>query len=243
MLGRHEHLRGRDGLFLLAHDEDHGWRPRIHVSTLAVGLAGADLIDLCIGREVSVRDGAVKLGSGFDLGLEHQRANQERLLAGTGPARPLIEYLVAAQAWVRVRNVITAAAHGLYERTQQQLIDTGLLAEHKGLLGRRRYEPTDPNLMSRSVRVLPRDRTRSVGTNTGMYAPSLETDSLCALLGLLRLEDTLYLLGYSTAHVQRQLAAVTHQLTVDADDRAIGITQILTAAETVIADVAVSVYR
>jgi hypothetical protein len=34
-------LRVRDALFLLAHDDDHGFRPRLCLPTLGVGLAGA----------------------------------------------------------------------------------------------------------------------------------------------------------------------------------------------------------
>jgi hypothetical protein len=38
-------LSVREQLFLLAHDEYREFRPRIHLSALGIGLAGAALID------------------------------------------------------------------------------------------------------------------------------------------------------------------------------------------------------
>ncbi|GAA4256575.1 GOLPH3/VPS74 family protein [Dactylosporangium darangshiense] len=90
-----------------------------------------------------------------------------------------------------VRDAVRLLAADAYERTAAGMFAGGLIVQtsHRRIArGRRRYPPTDPN-------VIPRVRGRLISTLTRSTNPDLQTDALGALVLGLDLISELYLDG------------------------------------------------
>ena len=164
----------REQLFLVAHDERRGMKPRLHPPSLAIGLAGATVIDLLIAERVAVARGQVVP----DLYLQDPTGDPItddvlRNIKQTVP-RPSLD------------DVLRAAGPGLYERTRAALVHRGVVVEVPRRLGRKQYAIADEAV---TVRVRARITYRAQGRN----APSPQADSMCALIEALGLHEYLYL--------------------------------------------------
>jgi len=232
MAGRHTPRSVRAELFLIAHDEVPGfrprYRPRISTTILGAGLAGALVVDLLLADQVRIAQGQVN--------FHHARRH------GNDPiAEELARQLAAAHDWLPLREVIAGLAHGLYERTVIHLIDQNVITATAPRFGRTRYRPTDPAHAARAL-AHPRMRIRDARQGPPVLDPA--TDALGALIGALHLEDSLYL-EFTTLEVSRRIEILGHWLSRAAaeDQQLAAIPDVVAAVETVAGDLAVAVYR
>jgi hypothetical protein len=125
MAGQHAARRClRDELFLLAHDEHDRWRPRVSTRSLAVGLAGAALVDLLL-------TGNLRADSG------HVTARSRYVRHGLDPiCARIVADLAMTSAWIPVREAVIGTAADLYEYTLIHLITTDLITAQGRRLGR-----------------------------------------------------------------------------------------------------------
>ena len=227
MAGRHAARRClRDELFLLAHDEDYRWRPRVPPASLAVGLAGATLIDLVLAGDLRAERGHVAAHSRYvrhDLDPVSARVVAD--LAVTG-------------AWLPLREAITGTAVELYERTLIQLITTDIITARARRFGRVRYSPTDLDDVV-NARHYPRYRVQTLDCGTDRLDPA--TDALCGLIRALRIEATLYL-ELPADDLRVRLDTITAHYAANYPHVA-GVPDLITAVETALGEVAVAVYR
>ncbi|WP_405103060.1 GPP34 family phosphoprotein [Micromonospora sp. NBC_01412] len=217
----------RDELFLLGHNDDTG-RLHVHRRALALGLAGAVLIDLFLAGRVTldpndatrpVPDQRLRLHSDRPVGdliadaaiasLRHAR-----------PAPPL-------RVWLR------GFAVDLYERTRAGLVTTGILHQHRrrrlgGLVHRASYLPTHARWS-----VIPRARLCYLAK--GRERPDNHTAALAGLVATLGLVTHLYL--------DDDTASLTARLTAVADQHYRPVRDITTAVDTAVGDLATAAYR
>ncbi|GIF04860.1 GOLPH3/VPS74 family protein [Actinoplanes siamensis] len=163
----------REQFFLLAHDETKHMRPRLHVPSLAAGLAGATVMDLLISQRVTVESGTV-VPDWFQRETTGDPVTDDVLALimekAPGPALPVL---------------IRAAAPGLYERTTAALVHKGVMVEGPPRRFRKReYEIADEGV---AVRV----RAKVGYRIDGRDAPTPEADCLCALVAVLGLHSAL----------------------------------------------------
>jgi hypothetical protein len=203
-------------LWLLGHDE-HG-TPHIHLPSLNIGLAGAVLAELVMAERITLRGGIICV---YDR---------------TGVGEPLLDATRTAIAGERSQRLLPIwlrwIADGVYERTTGAMIAAGLVVREvsrRHLLGRQeRYRPTDSLIASR-VRGAVSYAVR------GHDSPDWQCVALCGLLGVLGLQDVLYLAG-SSSDLRTRLRDIGrwHHQDVQA---------ILTAVDLLIGDVAVAAVR
>lgn len=200
----------RAELFLLAHDDDTG-EPHLNEQTLAVGLAGAILLELWLSRQVVIgwsqdtftqrwqrQPGALTIATDqptSDPLSEAALATIRHTTHGTPPPDHL-------RTWLR-----TFASTDLYERARANMVTVGVLRRSS----RRRYGglvKTDTYLPvhdSWAIRVRSQIRTIVHGyehpDQPGREMPDYQCVALCGLLDVLELAPFLY-----------QPAASDHQL-------------------------------
>jgi hypothetical protein len=183
----------RAELYLVAHDDDRG-SPHVHPRTLAVGLAGAILLDLWLARRVYP-------GWRFDAGAGRWilRPGQLAVIDPTGLGDPLADAALAgvrhtfraSPAGHQVRDWLRGfAATDLYERVRADMVAAGMLRRAT----RRRYglARTDCYLAADAawaVRV--RARIRSAAGRAGP-GPDQQCAALCGLVDVLELVPCLY---------------------------------------------------
>ncbi|MGW3344491.1 GOLPH3/VPS74 family protein [Nonomuraea rubra] len=173
-------------LYLIAHDQSG--RPLIHQSSLALGLAGAALLDL--------------------------------LLAGrSAPADPRSE-------------LKRAVADGVYDRTREGLLDSGVLVRvsgrRMGVLPYTRYELAD-------IASIVRASSGVRSAVEGWKPPDARCAGLCGLVAVLRLEAELYLdqPGNRLVTRLREIAAAAGP----------PVPELVEIVDTLVAEAAVAVYR
>jgi hypothetical protein len=232
MAGRHAARRCvRDELFLLAHDDDHRWRPRIPPASLAVGLAGAVLVDLLLTGDVHTEGGCVAARS------RYARHDLDPIAAR------VVADLAMTGGWIPLREAVTGTAADLYERTLIRLIRTNVITTKTRRFGRAvRYRPANENDVI-NARHYPRHRAQTLDRATTRPDPA--TDALCALIRALGIEATLYLeLEVPADDLRVRLDTITVQYAANhPDDRLAVVPDLIAAVESVLGDVAVSVYR
>ncbi|MFI6130283.1 GPP34 family phosphoprotein [Micromonospora sp. NPDC051141] len=217
----------RDELFLLGHDDDTG-QPHIHRQTLALGLAGAVLIDLFLAGRIAL-DTTDDTGPG---GEQRLRLHLDRpvgdLIADTALAS--IRY---AHPTPPLRGWLRGFAADLYDRTRAGLQAGGILRHDVrrrlgGLARTNRYLPTDLKWP-----VVARARLHYIAT--GRSQPDNHTAALGGLIATLGLTNHLYLADDTAAlTVQlRTIAAQHHQQVRD----------IIAAVDAAVGDLATAAYR
>jgi hypothetical protein len=229
MAGRHAARRCvRDEVFLLGHDEDYGYRPRVPPASLAVGLAGAVFVDLLLAGDVQAANGHVAGRS------RYVRHDLDPICAR------VVADLAMTGAWISLREAVTGTATDLYERTLIQLITTDVITAKARRFGRVKYRPADENDVAHA-RHYPRHRAQALDRATAEPDPA--TDALCALIRALRIEATLYL-ELPADDLRTRLDTITAQYATNhPDPHLTAIPDLITAVETALGDVAVAVYR
>ncbi|MEU6785556.1 GPP34 family phosphoprotein [Nonomuraea angiospora] len=195
-----------EDLYLIAHDQSG--KPLIHQSSMALGLAGAVLLELAVSGRVTLADG---------------RATVSRPPAGDTPV-PLADG--------DVRLLVKKAANGLYDRTREALVASGVLVRvsrrRLGMLPYTRYQLADIASVVRA----------SSGVRSaveGWKPPDARCAALCGLVAVLRLESELYLDQPANRLVGRlrEIASAAPPV----------VGELVAVVDTLVGEAAVAVYR
>ncbi|MGI5521846.1 GOLPH3/VPS74 family protein [Micromonospora sp. CA-259024] len=217
----------RDELFLLGHDDDTG-QPHVHRQTLALGMAGAVLIDLFLAGRVTLDPNETTCpASTPQLRLRVDRPVGD-LIADTALAS-----IRHAHPAATVRPWLRGFADDLYERTRAGLLAAGILHHHTrrrlaGLIRADTYLPTDTKWT-----VVPRARLRYLAV--GHELPNNHTAALAGLVAVLGLTPHLYLDDDTTA--------LTVRMTTVADQHHWQVRDITAAVDAAVGDLATAAYR
>ncbi|MFJ1537544.1 GPP34 family phosphoprotein [Micromonospora chalcea] len=215
----------RDELFLLGHNDDTG-QPHIHRQALALGMAGAVLIDLFLAGRI-ILDGDTRPAGDQRVRLHIDRPVGD-LIADTAitgirythPAPPL-------RAWLR------GFADDLYERTRAGLLAGGILRHTSrrrlgGLVRAEVYLATDTKWA-----VVARARLRYLAA--GREQPDNHTAALAGLVAALGLTGHLYL--------DDDITAVAARLRTITDQHHRPVRDITAAVDAAVGDLATAAYR
>ncbi|SCG60457.1 GOLPH3/VPS74 family protein [Micromonospora humi] len=218
----------RDELFLLCHNDDTG-QPHIHRRALALGMAGAVLIDLFLAGRIALTD---TTGDAGPAGGQRIRPHLDRpvgdLIADT--ALTSVRY---ADPVPTVRGWLAWFADDLYERARAGLHAGGILhrATRRRLAGLARtetYLATDTKWA-----VVARARLRYLAA--GRDQPDNHTAALAGLVAVLGLTEHLYL-GEDTTTLTAHLRAIAAQHHRPVRD-------ITAAVDAAVGDLATATYR
>ncbi|MFG6192317.1 GPP34 family phosphoprotein [Nonomuraea sp. JJY05] len=191
-----------EDLYLIAHDQSG--KPLIHQSSMALGLAGAVLLEQAISGRVTVAGGHVTV-------------------SGDAPV-PMADG--------DVRFLIKKEADGLYDRTREALLASGVLVRvsrrRLGMLPYTRYQLADIASVVRA----------SSGVRSaveGWKPPDARCAALCGLVAVLRLEAELYLDQPANRLVGRlrEIASAAPPV----------VGELVAVVDTLVAEAAVAVYR
>ncbi|RZT77204.1 Golgi phosphoprotein 3 GPP34 [Micromonospora violae] len=217
----------RDEVFLLGHDEDTG-QPHVHRQALALGMAGAVLIDLFLAGRVVLNPNATTRPGG-DLTLDlHQDRPVGDLIADTAIAS--IRHATTPpplQGWLR------AFSDDLYDRTRAGLLAAGILRHQQrrrlaGLVRADTYLPSHTRWQ-----VVPRARLCALAR--GREQPDNHTAALAGLVAVLGLSPYLYL-DDDTATLPARLRTV-------ADQHYKPVRAVTAAVDATVGDLATATYR
>ncbi|MGC5288846.1 GOLPH3/VPS74 family protein [Micromonospora sp. DT231] len=215
----------RDELFLLGHDDDTG-HPHVHRQALALGLAGAVLIDLYLAGRVTLDSNAEARAAG------HQRIHPH-IDRPTGD-------MIADAAAATIRNAhpllrmwLRGFSDDLYDRARAGLFAGGILRQHThrrlgGLIRAHTYLPTDSKWA-----VIARSRLRYLAT--GHEQPNGHTAALAGLVADLGLTHHLYL--------DDDTPAMTSRLKAIAAQHYQPVRDIIAAVDAAVGDLATAAYR
>ncbi len=199
--GEAERMPLREDLYLIAHDDDTG-RPHLDKHSIAVGLAGAVLVELW-------HAGRVRLGwhGNSSHGTWRRNLGQVTLLDATPTDDPIhdaaLGLLWRLGGTVRTQRFINEfATTDLYEQIRDQLVAQRILRATT----RRRFwffrtQIYSPILASHPVQA--RGRIRNVAR---LYKPHIRDLTLTALVTALGLTPHVRLAGYSVSGVFLRLA-------------------------------------
>ncbi|MEU1241028.1 GPP34 family phosphoprotein [Micromonospora parva] len=215
----------RDDLFLLGHDDDTG-HPHVHRRTLALGLAGAVLIDLYLAGRVTL-----------DPNDDTRPASHQRIHPHND--RPVGDLIAdAATATIRhthppLRVWLRGFSDDLYDRTRAGLVAGGILRQHTrrrlgGLMRTDAYLATDSKWA-----VIARSRLRYLAS--GREHPDNHTAALAGLVADLGLTNHLYL--------DDDTAALTSRLKAIAGQHYQPVRDITAAVDAAVGDLATAAYR
>ncbi|MGW0200365.1 GOLPH3/VPS74 family protein [Nonomuraea sp. NPDC003201] len=195
-----------EDLYLIAHDQSG--KPLIHQSSMALGLAGAVVLELAVSGRVTVADG---------------QATVSRPPAGDTPV---------SLADGDVKLLIKKAANGLYDRTREALVASGVLVRvsrrRLGMLPYTRHQLADIASVVRA----------SSGVRSaveGWKPPDARCAALCGLVAVLRLESELYLDQPANRLVGRlrEIASAAPPV----------VGELVAVVDTLVGEAAVAVYR
>ncbi|WP_327584208.1 GPP34 family phosphoprotein [Nonomuraea sp. NBC_00507] len=202
-------------LYLVAHDQSG--KPLIHQSSMALGLAGAALLDLALDGRVAVARGRVAVSDP---------------VVPTGD--PLTDDLLALVAGEPgdVRSPIKKVAERAYDRTREDLVAAGVLLRVTkrvmGVLPTTRYQLAD-------VASVVRASSGARSAVEGWKKPDARAAALCGLVAVLRLEAELYLDLPSSELVGRLREIVRDSPRV--------VDELVAVVDTLVAEAAIAVYR
>ncbi|MBN1173823.1 MAG: GPP34 family phosphoprotein [Micromonosporaceae bacterium] len=212
-------------LFLLAHDEYHGFRPRIHPPTLNAGLAGALLIDLVLAERIHIEHGHMIITDLYDHSLVGEPIADQTLTT--------IRARIQASAADPLRDQIRALGQGLYERVQGGLVAASVLTTTRRW-GITRHRPVEQRTLIQAQSIL------SAGLRNTQPA-NLAVDALAGLVGVLGLHDAVYLgaPGEVQPLIDQAMVRVRHQATGCCQ----AVPAIITAVDAAAGDLTTAVYR
>ncbi|MFJ8582360.1 GPP34 family phosphoprotein [Micromonospora sp. NPDC093277] len=216
----------RDELFLLGHNDDTG-NPHIHRQALALGLAGAVLIDLYLAGRI-VLDPTDDRPAGERWLRLHTDHPVGDLIADTA-----IAAIRHGHTAPPVRTFLRDFATDLYERTRAGLVAAGILRHHTrrrlaGLARTDTYLATDNKWA-----VVARARLRYLAH--GREQPDNHTAALAGLVAALGLTEHLYLDDDTTT--------ITTRLTTIAAQHHRSVRDITTTVDATVGDLATAAYR
>ncbi|RKF27959.1 GOLPH3/VPS74 family protein [Micromonospora globbae] len=216
----------RDELFLLGHDDDTG-HPHIHRQALALGLAGAVLIDLFLAGRITLDPTGNRPAGERWLRL-HTDQPVGDLIADTA-----ITAIRHGRTPPPVKAFLRTFSADLYERTRAGLVAAGILRQHTrrrlaGLARTDTYLPTDTKWP-----VIARARLRYLAH--GREQPDHHTAALAGLVATLGLTEHLYLDDDTTA--------LTTRLTTIAGQHHQTVRDIIAAVDAAVGDLATAAYR
>ncbi|MEV5694289.1 GOLPH3/VPS74 family protein [Micromonospora globbae] len=216
----------RDELFLLGHNDDTG-HPHIHRQALALGLAGAVLIDLFLAGRITL-DPTDDRPAGERWLRLHTEQPVGDLIADTA-----LTTIRHRRTTPPVKAFLRTFSADLYERTRAGLVAAGILRQHTrrrlaGLARTDTYLPTDTKWP-----VITRARLRYLAH--GREQPDHHTAALAGLVATLGLTEHLYLDDDTTTLTERLTAiAGQHHQTVQ---------HITAAVDAAVGDLATATYR
>ncbi|WP_018791291.1 GOLPH3/VPS74 family protein [Salinispora arenicola] len=213
----------RDEVFLLGHDGDTG-RPHIHPQALALGLAGAVLIDLFLTRHITL----TPAGDPHLYPHRHHKRPTGDLIADTA-----ITSIRHATTPPPLRGWLRAFSTDLYTRTRTTLVTTGILHHHQrrriaGLVRTNTYLPSHTRW-----HIIPHARLCALAN--GREPPDNHIAALAGLICVLRLANHLRL-DNNTATLPTRLQNIANQHYQP-------IRAITTAIDTTIGDLTTATYR
>ncbi|MEV4716675.1 GPP34 family phosphoprotein [Micromonospora noduli] len=217
----------RDELFLLGHNDDTG-QPHIHRQALALGMAGAVLIDLFLAGRVALGDPDDDIRPAGDQWI---RLRLDRPV-GDLVADTAIASVRFANPAPTLRGWLSWFAEDLYERTRAGLHAGGILHRTSrrrlgGLARTEVYLATDSKWA-----VVARSRLRYLAA--GREPPDNHTAALAGLVAVLGLTTHLYL---------DDTNAVTAQLRAIAEQHHRPVRDITAAVDAAVGDLATAAYR
>ncbi|MEU8263995.1 GPP34 family phosphoprotein [Micromonospora sp. NPDC048999] len=217
----------RDELFLLGHNDDTG-HLHIHRQSLAVGLAGAVLIDLFLAGRIVLdpTSDAHPAGERW-LRLHHDQPIGD-LIGDTALAA-----IRHGRAAPPVKVFLRRFSDELYERTRAGLVAAGILHHHTrrrlgGLARTDTYLPSDSKWP-----VVARARLRYLAT--GREQPDNHTAALAGLVATLGLTEHLYL--------DEDTATLTARLKAIAEQHHRSVRDITATVDAAVGDLATAAYR
>ncbi len=217
----------RDELFLLGHNDDTG-HLHIHRQTLALGLAGAVLIDLFLAGRIILdsTDDTCPTGERW-LRLHHDQPVGD-LIADTA-----LTAIRHGRTAPQMRAFLRGFSNDLYERTRAGLVAAGILRHTTrrrlgGLARTDTYLATDTKWA-----VVARARLRYLAT--GREQPDNHTAALAGLVATLGLAEHLYL-GDDTTTLTERLKTIAGQHHRSVRD-------ITAAVDAAVGDLATAAYR
>lgn len=216
----------RDEVFLLGHDGDTG-RTHIHRQALALGLAGAVLIDLFLTGRIALRPPHPTGAPHLYLHQHYERPTGD-LIADTA-----ITSIRHANTPPPLRGFLRGFSTDLYERTRAALVTAGILHHHQrrrmaGLMRTDTYLPSHHRWQ-----IIPRARLCALAR--GREQSDNHTAALAGLVAVLGLTHHLYL-DDDTATLPGRLLNVANQHHQP-------VRAITTAVDTTIGDLATAAYR
>lgn len=213
-------------LFLLAHDQYHGFRPRLHPPVLNAGLAGALLIDLILADRICERRSQLVITDLYDHSLVGDPIADQAL--ATLRTRTL------ARSADPIRDQILLLSRGLYGRVQGGLVAAGILTTTRRW-GIPRHQPVEERILIRTQGIV-------VSGLRGAAAPAnLAVDALAGLVGVLGLRDCLYL--GAPAEVDPLLDQAVARIRQQDADPCQAITAVIQAVDAAAGDLTTAVYR
>ncbi|MEU0155339.1 GOLPH3/VPS74 family protein [Micromonospora fulviviridis] len=217
----------RDELFLLGHNDDNG-HPHIHRQTLALGLAGAVLIDLFLAGRIVLDPNDDTRRAGDRWPRLHSDQPVGDLIADSA-----IAFIRHGRTAPPVKAFLRGFADDLYERTRAGLVAAGILRQATrrrlgGLVRADTYLATDSKWA-----VVARARLRYVAQ--GREQPDNHTAALAGLVATLGLTTYLYLNedGAAVAACLKAIASQHHRSVRD----------ITAAVDAAVGDLATATYR
>jgi hypothetical protein len=217
----------RDELFLLGHNYDTG-QPHINRQALALGMAGAVLIDLFLAGRMMLDPNDTTRPALYHHLYLHTDQPVGDLIADTAIAS--IRHAPAApplRAWLRTFS------DDLYDRTRASLVTSGILhhQQRRRLAGLVRADTYLPSHYRWPI--VPRARLCAIAQ--GRERPDNHTGALAGLVTALGLTAYLYL--------DDDTATLSHRLRTVADQHYKPVRAITAAVDAAVGDLATAAYR
>ncbi|MEV8637980.1 GPP34 family phosphoprotein [Streptosporangium sp. NPDC051023] len=203
-------------LYLIAHEPSG--KPLVHQSSMALGLAGAALLELALSDRVTIARGRGIVADGTPV--------------GDAVADGLLPLILRDRFGGDVKSWIKKAAGDVYDRTRGSLITAGVLTQvtkrRMGVLSQTRHELAD---MAWVVRACSGVRSAVEGREQ----PDARCAALCGLVGVLKVDAALYL-GRPSSQLVGRLRAI-------AGENSPVVQEVVGIVETLINEAAIAVYR
>ncbi|GAA3126390.1 GOLPH3/VPS74 family protein [Streptosporangium carneum] len=203
-------------LYLIAHD--NSGKPLVHQSSMALGLAGAVLLELALGDRLAATEGGVSV--------------RDSTSVGDAVADSLIPLILRDRTARDIAFWTKKVAEDVYDRTRESLVSAGVLnrvtRRRLGVLSQTRHELAD---IASVVRACSGVRAAVEGREE----PDARCAALCGLVGVLQVDAALYL-GQPSNQLIGRLRGIAEESSRVVQD-------VVGTVDTLISEAAVAVYR